>query len=92
MQETWVQCISWEGYPGGGNGNPLQYSCLENPMDRGAWWDIARGGSKSWIQLSSQNGQNNKLFHPDPHRVPPSLVPKYSPRDNSEIQVLHFIN
>ena len=26
--------------PGGGNGNPLQYSCLENPMDRGAWWVI----------------------------------------------------
>ena len=25
-------------YPGGGHGNPLQYSCLENPMDRGAWW------------------------------------------------------
>ena len=25
-------------YPGEGNGNPLQYSCLENPMDRGAWW------------------------------------------------------
>ena len=24
--------------PGGGNGNPLQYTCLENPMDRGAWW------------------------------------------------------
>ena len=27
-------------FPGGGDGNPLQYSCLENPMDRGAWWDI----------------------------------------------------
>ena len=27
--------------PGGGNGNPLQYCCLENPMDRGAWWPIA---------------------------------------------------
>ena len=26
--------------PGGGHGNPLQYSCLENPMDRGAWWTI----------------------------------------------------
>ena len=26
--------------PGEGNGNPLQYSCLENPMDRGAWWAI----------------------------------------------------
>ena len=27
----------WERSPGGGHGNPLQYSCLENPMDRGAW-------------------------------------------------------
>ena len=27
-------------FPGEGNGNPLQYSCLENPMDRGAWWYI----------------------------------------------------
>ena len=29
--------------PGGGNSNPLQYSCLENPMDRGAWWATAPG-------------------------------------------------
>ena len=29
--------------PGGGNGNPLQYSCLENPMDRGAWWATVHG-------------------------------------------------
>ena len=29
----------WGRSPGGGNGNPLQYSCLENPMDRGAWRD-----------------------------------------------------
>ena len=27
-----------ERFPGGGHGNPLKYSCLENPMDRGAWW------------------------------------------------------
>ena len=33
--------------PGEGNGNPLQNSCLENPMDRGAWWAIARG-VKEW--------------------------------------------
>ena len=33
--------------PGEGNGNPLQYSCLENPMDRGAWQAI--GDTKSWI-------------------------------------------
>ena len=30
--------------PGGANGNPLQYSCLENPMDRGAWWATVHGG------------------------------------------------
>ena len=33
--------------PGGGHGNPLQYSCLENPMDRGAWWATAHGVTES---------------------------------------------
>ena len=33
--------------PGGRNGNPLQYTCLENPMDRGAWWAIVHGVAKS---------------------------------------------
>ena len=33
--------------PGGGDGNPLQYSCLENPMDRGAWWATVRRITKS---------------------------------------------
>ena len=33
--------------PGEGRGNPLQYSCLENPMDRGAWWAIVHGVAKS---------------------------------------------
>ena len=33
-------------------GNPLQYSCLENPMDRGAWWAVVRGVAKSWTRLS----------------------------------------
>jgi len=35
-----------------GNGTPLQYSCLENPMDGGAWWAAVHGVSKSWTQLS----------------------------------------
>ena len=35
-----------------GNGTPLQYSCLENPMDRGAWWATVHGVAKSQIQLS----------------------------------------
>ena len=36
-----------EKSPGGGNGNPLQYSCLENSMDRGAWWAIVYVMAKS---------------------------------------------
>ena len=39
-------------YPGEGNGNPLQYSCLENPMDRGAGWATVHGVAKSWTRLS----------------------------------------
>ena len=35
-----------------GNGTPLQYSCLENPMDGGAWWASVHGVAKSWTQLS----------------------------------------
>ena len=36
-----------------GNGNPLQYSCLENSMDKRAWWDTVHGVTKSWTQLSN---------------------------------------
>ena len=36
--------------PGGGHGNPLQYSCLENPMDRGAWGATVHGVTKNWTQ------------------------------------------
>ena len=37
--------------PGGGHGNPLQYSCLENPMDRGAWWLKVHGASKNQTEM-----------------------------------------
>ena len=37
---------------GEGNGTPFQYSCLENPMDGGAWWAAVHGVAKSWTQLS----------------------------------------
>ena len=37
-QETQVQSLGREDSPGAGHSNPVQYSCLENPMDRGAWW------------------------------------------------------
>ena len=41
--------------PGGGHGNPLQYSCLENLMDRGAWWATVHGVAKSqtWLKVLS---------------------------------------
>ena len=39
--------------PGEGNGNPLQYSCLENSMDRGAWWATVHGVTKSRTRLST---------------------------------------
>ena len=40
-------------YPGEGNGNPLQYSGLENAMDKGAWWVIVHGVTKSRTRLSN---------------------------------------
>ena len=46
MQETWVWSQGWES-PDRGNGKPLQRSCQENPMDRGAWWAIICGVTKS---------------------------------------------
>ena len=39
--------------PGEANGNQLQYSCLENPMDRGAWWATVHGVPKSQIRLGT---------------------------------------
>ena len=36
---------------GGGHGNPYPYSCLENPMDRGAWWITVHDITKSWTEL-----------------------------------------
>ena len=41
--------------PGEGNGNPLQYSCLENPMDRGAWWATVHGVARIGHDLVSKS-------------------------------------
>jgi len=45
--DPWIRS-SW---PGGGHGNSLQYSCLENPMDRGAWWAAVHRVTKGWTRL-----------------------------------------
>ena len=44
-----------ERSPGGGHGNPLQYSCLENPMNRGAWRAMVHRVAKNWTQLKQLN-------------------------------------
>ena len=49
---TPAEIVLPRNFPGEGNGNPLQYSCLENPMDRGAWWAAVHGVAKSPAQLS----------------------------------------
>ena len=49
----------WGRAPGGGHGNPLQYSCLENAMDRGAWWATVHGVTKSQTQLSTHAWLNH---------------------------------
>ena len=48
-------------YPGEGNANPLQYSCLENPTDRGAWWATVQGVAR---------GRHNLGTKPPPQRFP----------------------
>ena len=53
MQEIWVQSLGREKSPGGGNGNPLQYPCLGNPMDRRAWRATVQSVAKSRTQLSN---------------------------------------
>ena len=51
MQETCVQSLGQEDSPGRGHGNPLQYSYLENPTDRGAWWPIVHRVKTTQTQL-----------------------------------------
>ena len=53
MQETWVWSLGQKDSPGEENGNPLQYFCLENSMNRGAWWTTVHGVAKSWTRQSN---------------------------------------
>ena len=53
MQESQVQSLGQEGPLEKGMTNPLQYSCLENSMNRGAWWATVYGITKSQTRLSN---------------------------------------
>ena len=52
MLEVCAPSLGWESFPEGGNGKPLQYSFLGNPMDRGARWDKVHGAAKELDTLS----------------------------------------
>ena len=52
MQQTWVPSLGREDALEKKIGNPLQYSCLENPMDRVVWWDMVHEVTKSWTGLN----------------------------------------
>ena len=54
MQKIWVQSLGWGRSRAEGNGNRLWYSCLGNPMDRGAWQAESMGSQKSQTQLSKK--------------------------------------
>ena len=75
MQETWgdVGSIPWRREEGGGDSNPLQYSCLEKPMDRGAWWARVHGIAKSWTRMKGLSTHAKKYFqtsHPGAREGP----------------------
>ena len=65
-----------ERLPGGGSGNALQYSCLENPMDRGAWWTTVHRVTKSRTRLKRLSMHTQGLvLVPTPPRGPPGSQP-----------------
>ena len=59
----WVPSLGWEDSPGGGHGNPLQYSYLEYPMDRGVWWATVHRVTKRQTQLK-QLSMHTNIFLP----------------------------
>ena len=52
---------------GKGNGNPLQYSCLENPVDGGAWWAVSIGSLRAGHDQRDLAGQQTKTLHIQKH-------------------------
>ena len=57
--------LSKPGYTGGEeNGNPLQYSCLENPRDGGAWWDAVYWAAQSQTQLKQLSSSSSRIHRP----------------------------
>ena len=64
QSRTWLKRLSMYACTGEGNGDPLQYSCLENPRDRGAWWAAIYGVEQSWTRLKRLSSSSSNLCVP----------------------------
>ena len=78
MRETWVWSLGWEDSPGGGHGNPLQYSCLENPHGQGRLAYCSPWGHKESDTLSNwTTAHTHTHTHTRTHTHTLSLFPSY---------------
>ena len=79
-RETWVGSLYVGRSPGGGDGNPLQYSCQLNPTDRGAWRATVHGVAKSWTDWVSAHTQTHPPWkHHSQHEECLHLAPPEGP-------------
>ena len=60
MSRTQLKRLGMHACIGKGNGNPLQYSCLENPRDRGAWWAAVYGVAQNRTQLKRLSSSSSR--------------------------------
>ena len=79
IQETQVRSPDREGSPGGGTDNPLQYSCLENPMDREAWWATVHGHKESDTTKATKHKGMHKVTTTSQELLTPTEVCGSSP-------------
>ena len=63
QSRTRLKQLSMHACIGEGNGNPFQYSCLENPRDRGAWWAAVYGVAQSWTRLKRLSSSSNRFMY-----------------------------
>jgi len=68
-QETWVLFLGQGQSPGEGNGNPLQYSCLGNPVDRGAWWATVAKNQTQLTNWARTHARTHTHTHTHTHRA-----------------------
>ena len=76
-------------FPGGGHSNPLQYSCLENPMDREAWWATVPGVTKSDTTEATEQKQEAQKTDQDPVKLVNKPVKSFAQKNDP---MLNFKN